>query len=117
MSKAQKNIPKIECNEFGKNLKRFRLQAGFTQEKFAERINKSTSFISSLECGNKLPSYETLKTISDSLAIPVGVLINTADFACSDERLTYLSDKLRHLPEQVQVKLLDTFEFMIDQES
>lgn len=117
MAKTKEVGPKIDGNEFGRNLKRCREQAGYTQESFAECINKSAAFISSLECGNRTPSYSTLKTIANFLDIPVDSLINTENFAYSDERLSYLSDKLHLLPEQVQAKLLNTFEFMIDQES
>lgn len=116
MSKTKKASPKIEGNEFGKNLKRYRERAGYTQESFAECVNKSAAFISSLECGNRTPSYSTLKTIANYLDIPVDSLINKENYAYSDERLSYLSEKLHLLPEQIQAKLLNTFEFMIDQE-
>lgn len=39
-------------NNFGKNLKKYRLIRGYTQEEFAERANISVTFLSLLESGN-----------------------------------------------------------------
>ena len=46
--------------EIGKKLKNARIEAGLTQEKAAEKINVSQSFISRLVSGEKVPSDRTI---------------------------------------------------------
>ena len=53
----------------------YRKRRGYTQEQFAELINKSWSFISQIEANNgavvKGVSLDTLFTISEVLDVPV----------------------------------------------
>ncbi|MBR4606016.1 MAG: helix-turn-helix transcriptional regulator [Lachnospiraceae bacterium] len=109
-------ISENDGNEFGMNLKHYRELAGLTQEELAECIDKSTAFISSLECGYKSPSYNTLKKLSECLNIPTDALISKNHFEYSDVRIQLLGQRLSKLPEKVQTKLLDIFEFLIDKE-
>ena len=48
---------------FGALLKELRLSKGFTQEDFAELIEKSASAVGQLERGDIYPNYETLTKI------------------------------------------------------
>lgn len=48
-----------------KNLIEARLKAGYTQEKLADELNLSRSFIAALEIGKRRPSAITAKRISE----------------------------------------------------
>lgn len=54
---------------FIKNLKYYRKQAGFTQEKLAESIGMSTSYIGDMEARERFPSAETIDKIAGALNV------------------------------------------------
>jgi transcriptional regulator with XRE-family HTH domain len=61
---------------FIQNLKYYRKQAGLTQEKLAEIIGMSTSYIGDMEARERFPSAETIDKIATALNIPVSTLFN-----------------------------------------
>jgi DNA-binding XRE family transcriptional regulator len=58
----------------GEKIKRFRKQAGLTQEQLAKKTNLSRSYIADVERNRYNPSFETLKSISKGLNIPLSKL-------------------------------------------
>lgn len=54
---------------FIKNLKYYRKQAGLTQEKLAESIGMSTSYIGDMEARERFPSAETIDKIAGALNV------------------------------------------------
>lgn len=60
---------------FGKNLKRERLDKGFTQEKLAELCNVSKTTICQWETNKQEPSIESLITLSKIFAISIDELV------------------------------------------
>ena len=61
---------------FIKNLKYYRKQAGFTQEKLAEAIDMSTNYIGTMEACGRFPSPETIDKIAEALNIRPSVLFD-----------------------------------------
>lgn len=61
---------KSELNiEIGKQIKIAREKVGYTQEKFAEKIDRSVQYISDLERGKAGPSIQTLIRICETLYV------------------------------------------------
>jgi transcriptional regulator with XRE-family HTH domain len=56
-----------QTDHLGKLIRRRRQELGLTQAELAERIHKSTSYISALENGNVAPSLTTLRHIATAL--------------------------------------------------
>ncbi|BCK00869.1 helix-turn-helix domain-containing protein [Anaerocolumna chitinilytica] len=50
-------------NTIGENIKRFRIQAKFTQEELATRLGKSKNVISNWERGDNKPDADTIEEI------------------------------------------------------
>lgn len=48
-----------------------RKRRGFTQDKLAERIDRTGDAVSQLERGKSLPSFETLERLADALDVPI----------------------------------------------
>lgn len=65
MTETEKNLLAI----FGKNLRFFRLQKHFSQEKFAEQTELDRTYISGLERGKRNPSYLIMKRLCEILEI------------------------------------------------
>lgn len=56
-------------NEIGRRIKKYRKEAEYTQETFAEKVELSTSFIAGIEKGQKLPSILSLIKMAEVLDV------------------------------------------------
>ncbi len=65
MFASMSNIKKI----IGKNIRKYRLRCGYTQEQLAEDLRLNSSSISKLERGEFAPEIETLQRIADILSV------------------------------------------------
>ena len=62
--------------KFGLRLKSIRSARKMSQEQFAELLDISVDFLSLIERGINVPSFENLATFSSQLGIPVSELFN-----------------------------------------
>jgi transcriptional regulator with XRE-family HTH domain len=69
----------VEAEIFGKRLRQLRLEAGWTQEQFAEAAGITTTYTSDLERGTKVPSLTILLRVSRAFRISISELL--ADFS------------------------------------
>lgn len=65
---ASKDIPAI-------NLKYYRYQLNLSQEKFAEKLNSTLSYINQLEKGRRKPTLELLDKFASKLCVSSSKLI------------------------------------------
>ncbi len=54
---------------FGTNVRYYRLQAGLSQEVFAEKCGMHRTYISAIECFRRSISLENIQRIADALGI------------------------------------------------
>jgi len=54
---------------FGTNLRKYRVEKGFSQEKFAEICGLHRTYISDIECFQRNVSLENIQKIADALEI------------------------------------------------
>ena len=57
--------------DFGNNLRKLRIEKGFSQEKFADLTQLDRTYVSGLERGKRNPSYLILLKIAKSLNISI----------------------------------------------
>ncbi len=103
----------MDSKRIGKRIQAARIAVGMTQVQLAEKTGLTPKYISNIECGAKLPKFETFITLANTLHIDansllVDVLDRTAEITAST-----LSDKLASLSEDEQRKLLQIFEIML----
>ncbi len=98
---------------FGKQLQRYREQAGYSQETLAEQIECSTIFISYIERGEKSPSLDTLLKLANALNISVDLLFGRELKHYTSEKLKYIEEQLKNLPTSEQQKILDIMESVV----
>ena len=60
---------------FGENLRKYREKSGLTQEKLAEMLKFSAKSVSKWECGNGLPTAETIVSIAEVFGISTDELL------------------------------------------
>ena len=73
--KDQSINPNI-LNQFGKNIKRIRLLKGLSQEKLAEKLQKSINFISLLENGKTGLTIQTIIDLCNVLNVDANELFS-----------------------------------------
>ena len=73
----------------GKNIRKFRLQAGIKQEELAEQVDCTGSHIGQIERGRRVPSLEMVVRIANALHVTVDQLL--LDYTEYPE-LVYLRD-------------------------
>lgn len=85
----------IDYNLLGKRIKEYRIKNGYTQEKLAEIINVSTTFISRIERGNAKTSLEVLAKICLALDVSPGLVLSGTFY----ESENYLRDDISKMLE------------------
>ena len=78
----------------GKNIRKFRLQAGIKQEELAEQVDCTGSHIGQIERGRGVPSLEMVVQIANALHVTVDQLL--LDYTAYPE-LVYLRDAEQRL--------------------
>lgn len=69
---------------FGLNLKKYRTNRGFSQEKFAEICGMHRTYISAIECFRRSISLENIQRIADALEIEPYMLLMEEDKDAKD---------------------------------
>ncbi|QIQ20237.1 helix-turn-helix domain-containing protein [Zophobihabitans entericus] len=59
---------------FGQRVKQLRLQAGMSQEAFADKCGLDRTYISGIERGVRNPTLEVINTIANGLNVKLDVL-------------------------------------------
>lgn len=85
----------INYKEMGKRIKEGRIRIGITQEKLAEEIDVSTSYISEIERGTSICSLAVLVSIADILNLNLDNLVNGVNKNNAD---TTFSEILSNIP-------------------
>lgn len=65
----------FDAKEMGKRVKNIRLRMGYTQEKFAEKLNVDRSYVGKIERGEKSASVELVVLISESFDVTTDYLL------------------------------------------
>lgn len=62
---------KIEKDSLGINIKKYRMDKGYSLKELASRVEVSTSLLSQIESSKANPSLNTLRLISENLDVPM----------------------------------------------
>lgn len=62
-------------NAIGQNIKRMRIERGWTQEELAFRLGTSQPKISDLEAGQHNPRMDTLRRLAEVFSVDAGSLL------------------------------------------
>lgn len=80
--------------EFGKKIKRMRINRGLTQEELAEAVNLSQRAMSGIETGENFVSAETIDNLVKALDTTVEELFATDHLKVGDELRQEIDEKL-----------------------
>lgn len=74
-------------NIFGNNIKYYRFQKNYSQEKLAEIADLNVTYLSGLESGKHMPSFEKLDKLSKALNIEPYQLFKKNNFTSLPNRI------------------------------
>jgi transcriptional regulator with XRE-family HTH domain len=95
---------------FVANMKRFRKEAGVSQTVFAESCGLSANYIAQIEMGRRIPSFENIEKIANSLSIePYQLFINKNEndygSTMKEEREETIEDYLKNMSKSTKKQL------------
>lgn len=96
-------MSKVIQKELGKRIQKLRKEAGYSQEKFAEKIDIATTSLSYIETGNGFFTSDTLEKICSTLKIePYELFLFNDNFTTitAEEMYKFISEKLMQLKKQ-----------------
>ncbi len=112
--KMEEKFPKLSGKHFGKRLREIRTRKNISIKALAEAIGVLETYIPQLERGEKLPSFETLVYIANTLGVTTDMLL--CDYIDADATTipSNIYDKLnrvdkktqRHLEELIDMEIL-----------
>ncbi len=92
--------------EIGKRIAEIREHSGLTQSALARSIGTSQSAISQIEAGDRNPSYDMLRQISDALGVTTAYLVGAKVEGLKPEEEVYFR-QYRSLPTKAREELAD----------
>ena len=99
---------KLSPKKLGNNIKKYRLEKGFSQENLALRAGIHPAYLGRLERGEKCPTLDTVFKICEALSVPVADIISFAESESKHDGDTKTVEEIiEKLPKSKQVKLLD----------
>jgi len=87
-----KNPFEIDYVEMGTRIRQKRRDMGLTQERLAERISVSSSFIGHIERAEKVPSLDTMAKLSIALGTTLDYLVCGVQLRCERDRCYLFRD-------------------------
>lgn len=101
-------------NEFGRRLKKIRLEQNFTTNMLAAACDKNPVFIRQIECGSKAPSISTLIELCNALQVSPLYLLGDEINIKSDNSLEELVLRMNSLSPQQLDFIIHTVTAMLD---
>lgn len=92
--------------EFVRNLKYYRNEKEFSQEKLAEACDCATGTIGCIECGKTLPSFEMIAKIAAALSIhPADLFLRNASTTVTNTKNILRTELIPQIEEFVEKRL------------
>ena len=98
----------------GKNVKSIRLSRGITQEVMAEKLNKSTNFVSLLEKGLSGASLQTLVDICNILQVDATCIFKGLLTYNIEEKDRYIIDSISAFSDKDKKIMTDLINYIIE---
>lgn len=96
-------------SDFAKNLKRFRKQKGYSQQKLAKALDYGYTAIANYESGRNEPSLDTLVILADTLDVSVDELLGVK-LKSEEKRLLIFFKKLNNEKKKMILDLLNALQ-------
>ena len=103
----------MDARILGQNIKKYRKEAGLTQDKAAELSGLSVPYFRQIELGNKTPRLETFIRIAEALHVSADKLLSGIVTWTPEIVTGELQEQLNRLPREKKQYILTILDTMI----
>ena len=107
----------MDAKKIGNRIKLIRKANGLTQADLAQMVDLTPKYLSNLECGFKLPKFETFISIANALKVDANTLLRDVLDVSTSTASSEISEKLAALPMEEQRKIMRILDVMISEEN
>lgn len=105
----------LDATKIGKRIQDTRKARGLTQSDLAAKVDITPKYLSNIECGDKVPKFETFVAIANALEVDANTLLVDVLHVSSAIISTEISQKLSALSPAEQRRLKRVLDVMIEE--
>lgn len=99
----------------GRRIQDARKKIGMTQFELSQQLGLTAKYISNIECGSKLPQFETFLAIANVLKTDANTLLYDELEVADKMTSSVLWDKISELPPKKRETILRVLELLIEE--
>ena len=103
----------MELYTIGSNIRKYRKQKKFSQEKLAELAGLSPNYVGAVERGEKIPALETFLRLANALEVSADMLLADVLYRNYAVKDSLLADKLDGLNAKDREKIYAVIDTMV----
>lgn len=107
----------LDATKIGKRIQDVRKARGLTQSDLAAKVDITPKYLSNIECGDKVPKFETFVAIANALEVDANTLLVDVLQVSSAIIGSEISQKLSALSPAEQRRLKRVLDVMIEEAS
>ena len=105
----------MDVKKVGKRIQSIRMERKLTQAELAQILNLTPKYLSNLECGFKLPKFETFVAIANALNVDANTLLRDVLDVSTSTASSAISERLAALPTEEQRKIMRILDVLISE--
>ena len=104
----------LDATKIGKRIQDTRKARGLTQSDLAAKVDITPKYLSNIECGDKVPKFETFVAIANVLEVSAdSLLLDVVDHAAAGVA-SELSAALHTRPKEEQLRILKVIHTLLE---
>jgi len=107
----------LDAKKVGERIRNARKERGMTQADLAAAVDITSKYLSNIECGDKVPKFETFISIANALGCDANSLLADVLDVTTSSISSSVSAKMAALPLEEQRGLLRILDVMIAEAS
>lgn len=104
----------MDATKIGQRIQQTRKARGMTQSQLAAKVDISTKYLSNIECGDKVPKFETFVAITNALEVDANTLLVDVLTVSSIIISSEITEKLAKLSTYEQRRVKRLFDVIIE---
>lgn len=105
----------MNAAKVGARIQAVRKERGLTQSELAQMVDITPKYLSNIECGAKVPKFETFISIANALKVDANTLLVDVLTVSKTIVSSEIAEKLAALPPDEQRRLRRLFDFLISE--
>lgn len=108
---------KLDAAKIGQRIQQVRKTRRMTQSQLADKVDISTKYLSNIECGDKVPKFETFVAIANALEVDANSLLVDVLTVSSVIISSEITEKLAKLSPYEQRRVKRLFDVIVEDEA